>query len=573
MLVVDPRSGRILEGNRKLCELTGLRPSELRRLTLGKVLAHPLHDGPALLAHLASDRIVRDDEARLLRVRARGEPVPVAITTARIELPGRAVLHVIARDVTRERRALTELRQARDTLAALHLAAAHLQVERGEEGVYAVLGRELARLGFHCLVLTPAAPGSAVLSWRFSSFTAPMRRAFERILGRPLADVRVDVAASPLVRRCVASGRTVHTDRARNAARELLGGATAAELRALGRHLGFRRVVLAPLKGDGRPAGVLAVAVPRVRRSDPDAIDAFARQASLALDRARLVDALRHERSRLESEVERRTRELSEAVRALEESSRRKDHFLANVSHELRTPLVTVLGYTDLLATGKLGPLAEPQRTALGVVASSGRRLKGFIEELLALERHELTRHQLALAPFELGDLLTQASLALAPRFAERGLRLRVRVARGTPPALGDRERILQVLVNLLVNAERYSPERGVVRAAAARAPGGAVAVAVTDRGRGIAPEHLPQIFERLYQVRDDRPARREGGALGLGLALVKSIVEAHGGAVDVRSKVGRGTRFRFTLPAAPPRDAARRGAAPAAHASARPAP
>jgi signal transduction histidine kinase len=310
-------------------------------------------------------------------------------------------------------------------------------------------------------------------------------------------------------------------------------------------------VVLAPLKTEGRPVGVLAVAVPRVRRSDPEAIDAFARQASLALDRARLVDALRQERARLETEVERRTSELREAVRALEESSRRKDNFLANVSHELRTPLVTVLGYADLLATGKLGPLTDPQRSALAVVGSSGRRLKGFIEELLALERHELTRGRLALASFEIGDLLTQASLALAPRFTERGLRLRARVARGTPLAFGDRERVLQVLVNLLVNAERYSPDRAVVRAAAARDRSGGVVVAVTDRGPGISPEHLPRIFERLFQVRDDRSSRHKGGALGLGLALVKSIVEAHGGTVHVRSKVGRGTSFRFTLPAA----------------------
>jgi PAS domain S-box-containing protein len=573
MLVVDPRSGRVLEGNRKVSELTGLRPSELRRLTLDRVLDHPLHHGPALLAHLASERVVRDDEARI--VRRRGEPVPVAVTTARIELPDRAVLHVIARDVTRERRAVAELRQAKDTLAALHLAAAQLQAETGEEAVYRVLARELARLGFHCAVLAPAAPGPG-LGWRFSSFTAPMRRAFERVLGKPLSAVRVVPAEAPLVRRCLESGRTVHTDRARRAARELLGGADAAGLRTLGRHLGFRRVVLAPLRGGGRTTGILAVAVPRVRRSDPEAIDAFARQASLALDRARLFAALSDERARLETEVERRTRELRDAVRALEESGRRKDHFLANVSHELRTPLVTVLGYADLLSGGKLGALTESQRSALQVIGASGRRLKGFIEELLELERHELTRGQLALAPFEIGDVLTQAVLALAPRFAERGVRLRARVARGTPLAWGDRERVLQVLVNLLVNAERYSPDGATVRAAAARAPDGRVVAAVTDRGAGIADEHLGHIFERLYQVRDDRSPKHKGGALGLGLALVKSIVEAHGGEVAVRSRVGVGTRFRFTLPAAahaggqggePVTPAAPDGAPPAARA------
>jgi signal transduction histidine kinase len=128
-------------------------------------------------------------------------------------------------------------------------------------------------------------------------------------------------------------------------------------------------------------------------------------------------------------------------------------------------------------------------------------------------------------------------------------VRLRARVKRGTPRVWGDRERVMQVVGNLLQNAERYSPVGAVVRVAAARVRPGRIEVAVSDRGAGISAEHLPHIFERLYQVRDDRSPKHKGGALGLGLAIVRSIVEAHGGTVSVRSRPGRGTTFRFSLP------------------------
>jgi PAS domain S-box-containing protein len=550
ILVVDPATGLVLEGNAKACELTGLRPAALRRSAVGRLVEHPQLDEAGVLDWLAGRSVVRDNEVFLRR--RQGEVVPVALTAARIELSERSVIHIIARDMTRERRALAELRQAKETLAALGLAGAHLMVETDQRAVYGVICRELLRLGFHSAVLEAEHGGGeprAPFRYAFTSFGPQVQRATERLLGRQLASLRLSPEVSPLIRRVVETGRLVQTDRARQAARELFGGASDAQVRLLFRLLGLRHVLLAPLRYDEGISGILVVATARLRRSDPEAIDAFALQASIALEKARLFAELRQQHAVLESEVDRRTRELTLAVRALQELDRRKDNFLANVSHELRTPLVTVLGYADLMLEEKIGEVSDRQRECLRTVVSSARRLRSFIDELLEFSRHELTKEGLTFEPFEVGETLAQAARSMAPRFHERGLSLRHRVARGTPAAWGDRDRVLQVLTNLLSNAERHCSQGGRVWLAAARIRPGRIGISVSDDGAGIAPEHLERIFERLYQVGDAGRPRGTGAGLGLGLAIARNIVEAHGGTIAVRSRVGRGATFRFTLP------------------------
>jgi signal transduction histidine kinase len=551
IFVVDPGTGRILDGNATLLSLTGRRDRDLRRMTVDRIIDHPVHGGPGLLPWLGSAPVVRDSDAQLLRWR--GEPVPVALTAARIDLPDRTVLHVIAHDTTRERRALGGLREAKDTLSALTISGARLMELHDEAAIVETLALELSRLGLHVGILGEAPlddlAGERRFRWRFHSFPAELMRSVEVELGFSITDLRIDPEDAPLIKRCLDEGATLVIDKARAPVHDLLGGSTPEQARAIGRLFGYRRVVLAPLRSAGRSTGLLAVTAPPGRRVDPQAIDAFALQASIALEKARLFGALREERAHLEYEVDRRTRELQAAVRALEETDRKKDNFLANISHELRTPLVTVIGYTDLLLAQKLGELQPRQRAALSVVLSSGKRLRGFIDELLEFSRHELTREALHPEPFDVVEALHQAVTGFAPRFAERNIRARIRAAPALPRAFGDHGRILQVLQNLLSNAERFSPDGGTIRLAAAAAPGGWLSVSVADRGPGIPEPHLELIFDRLYQVGDVTTPGRQGGALGLGLAIVKAIVEAHGGAVSVRSRVGRGASFRFTLP------------------------
>jgi len=532
-------------------------------------IASLLGDGRPLHCVLVAVGAPRSPRGWLLFVRE-GRPEHGALRVYRAlarqaagRLEAEAVLRDLAlrqrrveRDVTREQRALAELTQAKDTLGALNLAGTNLMVEIDAGAIHRVISRELIRLGFHSAVLAadqgPAGP-QPPYRYVFTSFSEPLQGATERTLGRSISELRVDPQTAPLVARVLRHGRTIYTGEAREAARQLLGGATADQVRKVERLLALKHVIVAPLRYHDGISGLLVVAAARLRKSDPEAIDAFALQASIALEKARLFTELREQQLRLESEVERRTRELTRAVRALEDLDRRKDNFVANVSHELRTPLVTVLGYTDLLLSEKLGELSQRQRDCLAVAASSARRLRSFIDELLEFSRYELTRDRLEPTIFPIDELIQQAAMSAAPRFHERGLRLRIRVASGIPRAFADRERVLQVFTNLLWNAERHVAVGGRVRVAAARGREGRLEVSVSDDGLGIPQEHLSRIFDRLYQVGDIVKQREKGAGLGLGLAIAKSIVEAHGGQIGVRSRVGRGTRFRFSLPAATP--------------------
>jgi len=235
---------------------------------------------------------------------------------------------------------------------------------------------------------------------------------------------------------------------------------------------------------------------------------------------------------------------------SLEQLDAAKSEFVANVSHELRSPLVTMLGYTDLLLQERMGAVNERQRQCLQVAKSSGRRLKSFIEELLDFSRFELTRESMALQAFDLADAVQQAVTGLGPKFLERRINVRQRVSRATPHVLGDRDRVLQVLANLLSNAERHCRDGGKI-AISAEPQAGFVLISVRDNGSGIPAEHMTKIFDRLYQVGDVKDARSREQGLGLGLNIVKTIVEAHGGEVKVESEVGKGSIFSFTLPVA----------------------
>ncbi|GBD11247.1 Alkaline phosphatase synthesis sensor protein PhoR [bacterium HR23] len=218
--------------------------------------------------------------------------------------------------------------------------------------------------------------------------------------------------------------------------------------------------------------------------------------------------------------------------------------FVANVSHHLRTPLSAMRA---VLETLEEGALEEPEtaRAFLASLKAEVERMERIVQELLALSRLESGQVALHVAPVAVEAVVAETVQRFAPLAQQAGLTLTTRLPPHLPQVLADREKLLQALANLLDNAIKFTPAGGRVHLEA-RAENGEVAFIVEDTGMGIAPEHLPHIFERFYK------AHRTPGDVGagLGLAIVKHIAQVHGGRVGVESQEGRGSRFVLVLPA-----------------------
>jgi len=237
--------------------------------------------------------------------------------------------------------------------------------------------------------------------------------------------------------------------------------------------------------------------------------------------------------------------QFNQMAEALDAAEQRRVALIGDVTHELRTPLATIEGYAEGLLDGVVAPGPETW-ALLRDEAARLRRLVADLQELSRAEAHQLPLH---IAPADPAALAAQATARLAPQFAEKGVALSAEVPPGLPRVLADPDRILQVLVNLLGNALRYTPAGGRVCLAVARAPG-AVAFHVRDSGIGIAPEHLAHVFERFYRV--DKARSRALGGSGIGLTIAQALVEAHGGRLWAESPgPGQGAVFSFTLPVA----------------------
>jgi len=223
-----------------------------------------------------------------------------------------------------------------------------------------------------------------------------------------------------------------------------------------------------------------------------------------------------------------------------------RTEFVANVSHELRTPLTSIRGYLETLLDGALEDPTHARRF-LQVVSSHTERLSRLVDDLLQLSDLETGKVILKLAPILLREVSEDVAAIFETQAAQKALTLRHQV----PPALrvrADRDRLTQILVNLVDNAVKYTPEGGQV-SISATSRGAVVEVSVQDTGSGIPSTDLPRISERFYRV--DRARSRQLGGTGLGLAIVKHLVQAHGGELRIESELGRGTTVRFTLPAA----------------------
>ena len=232
----------------------------------------------------------------------------------------------------------------------------------------------------------------------------------------------------------------------------------------------------------------------------------------------------------------------NEMAASLEHAEQIRRQLLADVAHELRTPLATVESYVEALADGVLAADAENW----GAIRSETARLNRLVNDLQRVSRAEAHQLDLHPAPTDPGELVQDAVKAARPAFATKGVALESEIQTNLPMVEVDRERIAEVLANLLTNALRHTPPGGTVQASVGQRAD-RIEIVVADDGEGIAAEHLDRVFERFYRI-DPARARASGGT-GIGLAIVRAIVEAHGGTVQASSE-GAGQRRHLHRPA-----------------------
>lgn len=224
-----------------------------------------------------------------------------------------------------------------------------------------------------------------------------------------------------------------------------------------------------------------------------------------------------------------------------------KSDLLANVSHELQTPLVSIRGYTEMILKGRLGAVNDEQKKGLALSLKNIDRLIAMIDNLLAFARTDSEAGALALSTFPLAGVIDEALSVLAPRVEAKQLRVTKELEDAHLSARADREKILQIFLNLIGNAVKFNRERGSIDIAARRGKPGFVLVQVCDTGVGIAKDDLERVFDRFYRAGDAEAAGKEG--TGIGLAIVRNILRLHGCVIHATSEPGEGTVFTFTLP------------------------
>jgi PAS domain S-box-containing protein len=278
-----------------------------------------------------------------------------------------------------------------------------------------------------------------------------------------------------------------------------------------------------------------------------------------AIEKGKLYERLKQASAELERKVQEATAELAqqnELLRRqhieLEQASALKSQFLANISHEFRTPLNAILGYTHMLLHGVTGAVSDPQRKSLTRIDSNSRHLLALINDILDITRIEAGRMPLNLTTFRASDLVNEVMSELEPIIRRSNLSVVARVKSTLPPLKTDRQKVKQIVLNLLSNALKFTPTGSVTISARFESKTRALAIAVRDTGVGIPGESQNKIFEDFRQL-DNSPTRGYGGT-GLGLSICRRLAQMLGGSIDLESEVGLGSTFTLRLPVRPRR-------------------
>jgi PAS domain S-box-containing protein len=274
-----------------------------------------------------------------------------------------------------------------------------------------------------------------------------------------------------------------------------------------------------------------------------------------AIEKARLYEQLKQTAGELDRKVQEATAELAEQNEllrrqhiALEQASALKSQFLANMSHEFRTPLNAILGYTHMLLNNVTGQVTDPQRKSLSRIDSNARHLLALINDILDITRIEAGRMPLNATTFRIGELFNEVQSELEPIIKRSNLVVATKVRGAVPPLRSDRQKVKQIVLNLLSNALKFTPSGSVTMTATYDARERQVAVAVKDTGVGIPPEDQVKVFEDFRQL-DASPARGYGGT-GLGLSICRRLAHILAGTIELESTPNKGSTFTLRLPA-----------------------
>jgi signal transduction histidine kinase len=274
-----------------------------------------------------------------------------------------------------------------------------------------------------------------------------------------------------------------------------------------------------------------------------------------AMEKARLFQQLKDAYAEVERKVQEATTELAEQNEllrrqhiALEQASALKSQFLANMSHEFRTPLNAILGYTHMLLHGVSGPVSDVQRKSLSRIDSNSRHLLALINDILDITRIEAGRMPLNLTTFNIPELVDEVMAELEPIIKRSSLTVRPHMPRSLPLLKSDRQKVKQIVLNLLSNALKFTPSGSVTVAAAHDVKAHQIVIKVVDTGVGIAADDQKKVFEDFRQL-DSSPTRGYGGT-GLGLSICRRLAQMLGGTIDLQSTAGKGSTFMLRLPA-----------------------
>lgn len=280
---------------------------------------------------------------------------------------------------------------------------------------------------------------------------------------------------------------------------------------------------------------------------DSEIVSILTDQLGQAIENARLFEEIYKSRQGLELKIQERTKQLTEALERVQHINKTKSQFISAVSHELRTPLTSIKGYASILIAGKIGAIPDAVKERLKKINKHSDNLVSLINNLLDISRIESGRAELKFKQQPLAPIIETIEDLLTPQLKEKKIIFQKRIPSETPNLFIDSSQIERVFINLIGNAIKFTPPDGVITVSANTEDNEKIIVSISDTGIGLKDEDVEKLFDEFYRVENEINQNVKGS--GLGLSLVKKIVEAHNGTIAVKSKIGEGTTFYFTLP------------------------